>query len=213
MEKNNVILSLPANESRIQTDIFDSKNDNQKNESVPVAFSEPQNKYQLTPQIKVKAHRFPYCIVWTPISCITAIFPSIGHVGICESNGIIHDFAGSKYVSINQMAFGWPTKYVLLDIDSSDKTLWDRAIEKGDERYNAEDYSFFINNCHSYVAYVLNTYKYKEKCNYNMFIIWWILCTKSKYISWSALFKTYIWSILILVIIGVIIWLICFKTK
>ncbi len=30
-----------------------------------------------------KYHRFPYCIVWTPLPLISWILPIIGHAGIC----------------------------------------------------------------------------------------------------------------------------------
>ena len=109
-------------------------------------------------------------------------------------------FSGSKYVSINDMAFGWPTKYVKLDLSFKEKNKYDKAIEQGDERYNAEDYSIFINNCHSYCAYILNKLQYKGKYNYNMFIIWWIMCKESKYVSWGTLFKTYIWFVLLIML-------------
>ena len=39
-------------------------------------------------------------IVWTPIPLLTWLFPFIGHMGICYSNGIIRDFAGPYYVSV-----------------------------------------------------------------------------------------------------------------
>ena len=31
--------------------------------------------------------RYPYCIVWCPIPCLTWLFPFIGHMGICMSSG------------------------------------------------------------------------------------------------------------------------------
>ena len=33
------------------------------------------------------ATRYPYCIVWCPIPCLTWLFPFIGHMGICMSSG------------------------------------------------------------------------------------------------------------------------------
>lgn len=64
------------------------------------------------PAIDVENHRYPYCIVWTPLPVITAIVPNIGHTGICtyqlyrlflnmnSSEGVIHDFAASHYISV-----------------------------------------------------------------------------------------------------------------
>eukprot|EP00232_Nephroselmis_pyriformis_P024679 CAMPEP_0182865510 /NCGR_PEP_ID=MMETSP0034_2-20130328/7727_1 /TAXON_ID=156128 /ORGANISM="Nephroselmis pyriformis, Strain CCMP717" /LENGTH=72 /DNA_ID=CAMNT_0024997807 /DNA_START=112 /DNA_END=327 /DNA_ORIENTATION=+ len=59
--------------------------------------------------------KFPYCIVWTPLPLVSALYPAIGHTGICRSDGVILDFAGPYYVSVDQMAFGRPTRYVPLD--------------------------------------------------------------------------------------------------
>ena len=47
---------------------------------------------------------------------IGAFVPSIGHAGICTSEGVIYDFAGPYYVSVDDMAFGNPTKYIYLDL-------------------------------------------------------------------------------------------------
>ena len=59
--------------------------------------------------------RYPHSIVWTPIPCLTWLFPFIGHMGIATTEGIIRDFAGPYYVSTDNMAFGAPTKYWTLD--------------------------------------------------------------------------------------------------
>ena len=34
-------------------------------------------------QINPKNNRYPYCIVWTSIPCISHLLPFIGHTGIC----------------------------------------------------------------------------------------------------------------------------------
>ena len=60
--------------------------------------------------------RYPYCIVWTPIPCISWLIPNIGHAGICNSEGIIYDFAAPYFVSVDNMAFGNPTKFVYFGI-------------------------------------------------------------------------------------------------
>ena len=145
-----------------------------------------------------KNSRYPNCIVWTPLPLITAILPCIGHVGICTSDGIIHDFSGPYYISVDDMAFGQPTKYVKLDIGENEIIEWDKCINKGMGNYQKQDYNFFCNNCHSYCAHVLNIMKYKGKCNYNMVNIWWMISMKSRYISWGGFFKTYCPTFIIL---------------
>lgn len=43
---------------------------------------------------KIDHHRgrYPYCILWSPLPPITWILPFIGHTGIADANGVIHDF-------------------------------------------------------------------------------------------------------------------------
>ena len=48
------------------------------------------------------------------------------------------------------------------------------------------------NNCHSHVANCLNNMQYKDKKNYNMITVWWMLMMKSKYVSVGHIIKTYI---------------------
>ena len=98
------------------------------------------------PKVKLdmEKQRYPYCIVWTPLPCFTWLFPSIGHVGICTSKGIIHDFAGPYYVSKDDMAFGNPTKYILLDLDSREFDEYDKAIEIGTCDYKKKFYRFLF---------------------------------------------------------------------
>ena len=149
-------------------------------------------------QIDVIKQRYPFCIVWTPIPCISWILPCIGHAGICNSDGVIHDFAAPYYVSVDNMAFGNPTKAVLLQLTQKEFAEYDKALELGRKNYHKMDYDFFTNNCHSFIADVLNKLKYKGKDNYNMVDIWWILCTKSKYLSWMDLIKTYFGFLIIM---------------
>lgn len=57
-------------------------------------------------QIDPRMARFPCCIVWTPIPVISWLVPFIGHLGICREDGVILDFAGPNYVSVDNFAFG-----------------------------------------------------------------------------------------------------------
>lgn len=45
-------------------------------------------------KIDFDLHRYPFCIVWTPIPLITWLLPFVGHMGIATSGGLIRDFAG-----------------------------------------------------------------------------------------------------------------------
>ena len=80
----------------------------------------------------------------------------------------------------------------MLNPNELERNEWDNAIEKGDEKFNLENHNLFCNNCHSHCAFVLNVLNYKKKNNYNMVSIWWMLITRSKYISFFSFVKTYL---------------------
>ena len=86
-------------------------------------------------KIDTDRHRYPYCIVWTPIPLISWLVPIIGHMGICTSLGIIRDFAGPYYVSQDDMAFGKPTKYWQLDPTLVTGVEWDDAVKQASDVY------------------------------------------------------------------------------
>eukprot|EP01013_Petalomonas_cantuscygni_P011966 TRINITY_DN25661_c0_g1_i1.p1 TRINITY_DN25661_c0_g1~~TRINITY_DN25661_c0_g1_i1.p1 ORF type:complete len:270 (-),score=10.99 TRINITY_DN25661_c0_g1_i1:226-927(-) len=120
-------------------------------------------------QVCVLHERYPYCIVWTPIPLITWLLPFVGHMGIADSRGVIHDFAAPYYISVDSMAFGWPTRYFRVPLppspvlDDAGNTLsassqaerYDRALVAAVDRYQTLSYNFFTNNCHSFAATAL----------------------------------------------------------
>ena len=58
----------------------------------------------------------PGAIAWTPIQPITCCIPAIGHMGITDSKGYLHDWHGCP-ISANhpkQMLFGEPARYIQL---------------------------------------------------------------------------------------------------
>lgn len=71
-----------------------------------VADQENRTRAPTKARIDPENARFPYCIVWTPLPLISWFLPFIGHTGIATSDGVIHDFAGPYYVSIDDLAFG-----------------------------------------------------------------------------------------------------------
>ena len=178
-----------------------TEEDTQNSENIKI-----KEKGEIRPKLKIdlKRQRYPYCIVWTPIPCITWVLPCIGHAGICTSEGVIHDFAGPYYVSVDNMAFGNPTKYIFLDLDSKELENYDDAIEGGKDDYMEQMYSFCCNNCHSFIARCLNKLKYKGKTNYTMIHVWWMLCIKSKFISFGKFVQSYIGFVILAIIILVI---------
>ena len=187
-----------------------SINESSENTSIYTEVSQDEKDYELKlnkkendkkPRIDIFKQRYPYCIVWTPIPCISWLLSSIGHAGICNSKGVIFDFAGPYFVSVDDMAFGNPTKCAILQLTQKQFYEYDRALELGRKSYNKMDYNFFTNNCHSFIANVLNNLKYKGRDNYNMVDVWWMFFTKSKYLTWIDFLRTYFGFFVILFLI------------
>ena len=151
---------------------------------------------ELELQIKPDEARFPLCITWTHLPLLTLMVPSIGHTGICTTEGIIHDFAGPYYISVDDFAFGSTIKYLQLDISPSEFKRYNDSIEGADKVYCKRNHNICCDNCHSHVAKVLNIFKYKGKSNYTMVDVWWMLIWKSKYVSWFAVIYTYMFYII-----------------
>ena len=107
-------------------------------------------------------------IVWAPIPCLSSLFPMIGHFGITDSTGIIHDFGGDFYVNRSEThtIFGLPSLYSQL-LKTYWPTIsdeeWDNAISMAMAQYQKKRYNFFTSNCHHFVAAVLNVLSSGEK--------------------------------------------------
>eukprot|EP00920_Eleutheroschizon_duboscqi_P024972 GHVT01061751.1.p2 GENE.GHVT01061751.1~~GHVT01061751.1.p2 ORF type:complete len:114 (-),score=8.90 GHVT01061751.1:1432-1773(-) len=88
--------------------------------------------------------RLSFSVVWTGLPGLTTIVPVIGHLGICTSQGIVHDFAGDNFVNVGCLSFGRPLKvwrlapHNLPGLQSSEtiEELWDRGIERADDQFN-----------------------------------------------------------------------------
>lgn len=105
---------------------------------------EPINEYtNKKEEINTKDHRFPYCIVWSPFPFLSSIFPLFGHIGLGDSRGIINDFSSSYYVSIDEMGFSWPYKYVKLSLDENQKNKWDSTIKKANKHFSKKQFGIF----------------------------------------------------------------------
>lgn len=150
--------------------------------------------------------KYPFCIVWTPIPILTWFFPFIGHMGIAMSNGVIRDFAGPYYVSEDSMAFGRPTRYLVLDPFKVEggSIEWNEAISRASVVYGTRMHNLFCDNCHSHVAMALNLMNYGNSRNWNMvrLAFWLFFC--GKYVKiWGAL-KTWIPFIIIVIVCSLV---------
>uniref|UniRef100_A0A7S4EVU1 Uncharacterized protein n=1 Tax=Chrysotila carterae TaxID=13221 RepID=A0A7S4EVU1_CHRCT len=113
--------------------------------------------------IDAEAHRYPHCLVWTPIPLLSWLCPYIGHVGLCDSEGRVLDFAGPFYVGIDSMLFDWPTRYIQLHLDDAQleqTKSWDQAVFEVATDFEGQSYDFVCWNCHSFLASFLNRLNY-----------------------------------------------------
>lgn len=150
-------------------------------------------------QINFETNKYPFCIVWTPIPVLTWFFPFIGHMGIALSTGVIRDFAGPYYVSEDDMAFGNPTRYLVLNPYTVEggAAEWDEAVSKASVVYGTRMHNLFCDNCHSHVAMALNNMKYKGTVNWNMVALafWMFFC--GHYVGFWGFVKTWLPFLLI----------------
>ena len=111
---------------------------------------ERDDKIQM--RVDPDANRYPYCMVWTALPCITCCLPCIGHTGICNSDGTIYDFVGMGPMHCGELAFGSPLKYIVLDHSGYSAEEWDDAIIKANDKFGRTNHNLIINNCHHHVA-------------------------------------------------------------
>lgn len=154
-----------------------------------------KNYHLASERINPEASRFPYCIVWTPIPVLSWLFPFIGHMGICTSTGVIRDFAGPYFVSEDNMAFGRPTKYWMLDVSrvyTSGSNAWDTAVHDASEEYKHRMHNLCCDNCHSHVAMALNLMRYENSTSWNMVNLCLLSFVRGKYVSCAGFLKTWL---------------------
>eukprot|EP01080_Neovahlkampfia_damariscottae_P010189 gene10189-2608_t len=154
-------------------------------------------------QIDEKNHLYPFCIVWSPIPVVTWCLPFIGHMGICNSKGEIHDFAIPYEITVNEFAFGNPTKYLQLDPKKiikreknsikSYEEIWDESIERVKDQYSNHFYNFFGDNCHNFVAKCLDEMNYDNRMNYYIVELGWKLFFSKSFVGGrSGQIKTFL---------------------
>ncbi|XP_029023277.1 transmembrane protein 222 [Betta splendens] len=153
------------------------------------------NYHIASEKINPEASRYPYCIVWTPIPVLSWLLPFVGHMGICTSSGVIRDFAGPYYVSEDNMAFGRPTKYWMLDVSkvyANGANAWDTAVHDASEEYKHRMHNLCCDNCHSHVAMALNLMKYENSTSWNMVNLCLLALIHGKHVSCAGFLKTWL---------------------
>ena len=142
-----------------------------------------------------------YCIVWSPLPPITWIIPFIGHVGIADSNGVVSDFQGPYSIGDQgQMAFGAPTRALRIRVQDANEALpnnacssrWDEAIQDANRVYRGRMHNLFCDNCHSHVAYALNSMAVKDYGieKWDMVKIAMLMFFRARFLSWMAVLQS-----------------------
>ena len=108
------------------------------------------------PKVDLSMNRFPYSVVWGPLGPCTCCCPCVGHMGIGDSTGRIHDFAGPYYIGCDDFMVGCVWRYAVLDVD--DARAWDAAIERADAVYRERMHNICCDNCHHHAALALTEF-------------------------------------------------------
>eukprot|EP00656_Telonema_subtile_P044027 TRINITY_DN50322_c0_g1_i1.p1 TRINITY_DN50322_c0_g1~~TRINITY_DN50322_c0_g1_i1.p1 ORF type:complete len:223 (-),score=27.52 TRINITY_DN50322_c0_g1_i1:23-691(-) len=160
-----------------------------------------------------KFERYPHSLVWTPIPFISWCCPCIGHLGICDSNGVIFDFAGPYRIGKHQLAFGDATRVIQLDPSKvmelggaeTHSEAWDRALQHGNEIYKQRMHNLCCDNCHSHVAVILERMQYRGCRSWNMATLACWACWCGRFVSCGRFVKTVVpWLICGGIFVGIV---------
>ena len=114
-------------------------------------------------QVDIASQLYPYAIVWGPLPCITCMCPCVGHMGIGDSQGKIHDFAGSNTIGIGRFMVGSVWRYRVFKEAANDPDRWDSAINSADKQYRQRCHNIFCDNCHHHSAMALKEWDGKAR--------------------------------------------------
>ena len=141
--------------------------------------------------VDVPRSRFPFSIVWCPLPGLTWLLPVVGHMGICDSRGVVTDFAGPYHISVDNMAFSRPYLYLALDPSlaarrpggASAAEAWDAAVDAGCDEYCGRMHNICCDNCHSHVARCLNEMRYMGRSDWGMVGVGALVILRGKWVS------------------------------
>lgn len=105
-----------------------------------------------SPEIDVRRQRYPYSVVWGPLGPLTCCCPCVGHMGIGDSEGKIHDFNGPYSIGVDNFMVGTVWRYAVIPGASADPRSWNAAIAKSDNLYATKMHNICCQNCHHHTA-------------------------------------------------------------
>ena len=118
---------------------------------------------------------FPHAVVWGPLGPLTCCCPCVGHMGIADSQGRIHDFAGPYRIGVDDFMVGCVLRYYTVPIHKGGEKEWDEAVEKADAIYREKVHDICCENCHHHTALALEA-SGRPQCGYRGLLSSWLLC-------------------------------------
>uniref|UniRef100_A0A1D1ZFK0 Protein REVERSION-TO-ETHYLENE SENSITIVITY1 n=1 Tax=Anthurium amnicola TaxID=1678845 RepID=A0A1D1ZFK0_9ARAE len=163
-------------------------------------------------EVDSKKAKYPCCIVWTPLPVVSWLAPYMGHVGICQEDGAILDFAGSNFVNVDGFAYGAVARYLQLDreqcclpsnlashtckhvyrhTEHGTAISWDDALNLSMQQFQHKYYNLFTCNCHSFVANCLNRLSYNGSLHWNVMTIAAMVLWKGRWVDGMSIIRSF----------------------
>ena len=151
----------------------------------------------------------PCSVVWTPIPPITCCLPFVGHMGLTDSKGFLHDWHGDAITPTHprNMLFGAPARYVRLatPADAAARERWDAAIARADDEYAHHLHVIVCgHDCHSHVARALNLMRYGGCAVHNKIFLAAGVFFCGRYVSTGAAARTWVPFLVVVAIVVVV---------
>lgn len=152
------------------------------------------------------ANPLAFTILWSPLPPITWLIPFIGHMGIADSRGIANDFQGPYSVGDRgRMAFGRPTRALKIGISNLPGGVeqWDNAVQEANAEYRTRMHNICCDNCHSHVAYALNTMQIKAFGNtdWDMVKLCFLLFFRGRFLSFGGFLAQFLPFLLMMLVV------------
>ena len=131
--------------------------------------------------VDVHAGRYPFAVVWGPLPGLTCCCPCVGHLGIADSQGRIHDFQGPYAIGVDDFMVGMVWRYAV--VSSPEDLHWDEGIAKADAEYSTRVHDICCENCHHHVAMAL-TESGRPQWGDRGLLSSWLLCCLHGRCTW-----------------------------
>jgi hypothetical protein len=178
-------------------------------------------------RIDPKQQRYPFCLVWGPLPLISWIIPWIGHLGIGDSEGRVHDFAGPYTIGVGEfmtpVAKYWQLPRELWAHSLEQQRAWDAGVYAADGVYERKFHNLVTCNCHHHTAHALASMRLGGGGGANaatatataaaldlprtsMLRAWWLVTSRGRFVHagwWMATYLPFIIGVVIIVVLAV----------